>query len=100
MVAAAVGFFMNSGVTGLYGLFALRFPAEVRTTGTGFVTAVGRGGSALAPAVAGLLFAADYGLQSVAFIMASGSVIALFALLVLKSGTSSKGQTDGESIPT
>jgi benzoate transport len=82
-VAAITGFFTNAGVVGLYALLAQSFPTGVRATGTGFAIGVGRGGSALAPALAGVLFVAGYGLQTVAILMASGSVIAMFALLVL-----------------
>ncbi|MES2441349.1 MAG: MFS transporter [Pseudomonadota bacterium] len=80
IVAAAAGFFTNAGVVGLYGLLASSFPTDVRATATGFAIGVGRGGSALAPALAGFLFAAGYGLQTVAILMALGSVVALLAL--------------------
>jgi len=83
LVAAAAGFFTNAGVVALYGLLAQSFPTEVRATATGFAIGVGRGGSALAPALAGFLFAAGYGLQLVAILMALGSVVALLALLAL-----------------
>lgn len=80
LVAAAAGFFTNAGVVGLYGLLASSFPTDVRATATGFAIGVGRGGSALAPALAGFLFQAGYGLQLVAILMAMGSVVALLAL--------------------
>ncbi|MDB5706011.1 MAG: transporter [Sphingomonas bacterium] len=87
IVAAAAGFFTNAGVVGLYALLAQSFPTEVRATATGFAIGVGRGGSALAPALAGFLFAAGYGLQTVAILMAMGSVVALLALLALGNKT-------------
>lgn len=80
MVAACTGFATNAGVVGLYALTAQAFPTGVRATATGFVIGVGRGGSALAPALAGLLFAAGYGLSMVAILMAMGSVVAAAAL--------------------
>lgn len=82
MVAAAAGFVTNAGVVGLYALVATRFPVELRASATGFVIGVGRGGSALAPALAGLLFAAGYGLPIVALLMSLGSVLAALALFV------------------
>ena len=45
---------------------------------------VGRGGTALGPIVAVLLFAASFGLDSVSLIMAFGSVVAIVALLFLR----------------
>lgn len=83
LIAALTGFFTNAGVVGLYALMAQSFPTEVRATATGFVIGLGRGGSALAPAAAGFLFAAGYGLQMVAVLMAAGSLVALLALLGL-----------------
>ncbi|MEO8722547.1 MAG: MFS transporter [Sphingobium sp.] len=84
MMVAATGFFTNSGVVGLYSLFARLFPTHVRATGTGFAIGVGRGGSALAPVLAGYLFANGFGLQTVAAILGSGSLIAAGALLMLR----------------
>jgi len=84
MVAALAGFATNAGVVGLYALVAQSFPASVRATATGFVIGIGRGGSALAPALAGFLFTAGYGLQSVAMLMGLGSVVAALALFGLR----------------
>lgn len=81
MVAAAAGFVTNAGVVGLYALVATGFPVALRASATGFVIGVGRGGSALAPALAGLLFALGYGLPEVALLMSLGSVVAAAALL-------------------
>lgn len=84
MVAAAAGFFTNAGVVGLYALLARVFPTRLRATATGFVIGVGRGGSALAPALAGVLFAAGYMLDSVAILMSLGSAIAAIALFGMR----------------
>ena len=84
MVAAAAGFATNAGVVGLYALIAQSFPTSVRASATGFVIGVGRGGSALAPALAGFLFAAGYQLQTVAIMMGLGSIVAAGALLAMR----------------
>ncbi len=86
MMAALTGLFTNAGVVSLYALIARSFPATVRAGATGFIIGVGRGGSALAPAVAGLLFAAGYALPLVSIVMCGGSVIAALAILVLMKG--------------
>jgi benzoate transport len=83
ILAAATGFFTNSGVVGLYAVIAKIFPVEARASGTGFAIGVGRGGSAIAPIIAGLLFTQGYGLQVVAVTMASGSLVAAAAILLL-----------------
>jgi MFS family permease len=71
-------------VVGLYALIAQSFPTGVRATSTGFVIGVGRGGSALAPALAGFLFAAGHDLQTVAILMGLGSIVAAAALVALR----------------
>ena len=85
IIAAIAGFFTNAGVVGLYALFAQSFPANVRAGGTGFVIGVGRGGAALSPILAGILFVGGYGLQTVALLMGAGSLIAAIALIFLKN---------------
>ena len=54
-------------------------------SGTGFVIGLGRGGAALGPILAGFMFSIGYGLQPVALLMASGSLVAVVALFFLKS---------------
>jgi len=82
-VAAATGFFTNAGMVGLYALLAHNFPTELRASATGFAIGVGRGGSALAPALAGLLFVSGFGLAGTSAVMALGSLVALLALALL-----------------
>lgn len=86
-IAAVTGFFTNAGVVALYGLIAHTFPTRVRASATGFIIGIGRGGSAAAPAIAGFLFAAGYGLAAVAFVMGLGSLIAAMMLLGLPRRT-------------
>ncbi len=87
LMAAGAGFFTEAGIVGLYSVLAQVFPTPVRASGTGFAIGVGRGGAALAPILAGLLFQAGYGLQAVAIIMGAGSLIAACALLGLRLRT-------------
>ncbi|QAY76438.1 MFS transporter [Sphingosinicella sp. BN140058] len=83
LVVGISGFFTNAGVVGLYAVFAQAFPTHVRATGTGFAIGVGRGGAAISPIVAGLLFEAGFGLQGVAIVMAAGAAVAAVAILLL-----------------
>ncbi len=84
LICAAAGFFTNAGVVGLYAIFAQAFPTHVRAFGTGFAIGIGRGGSVLAPIAAGFLFQAGQSLQTVAFIMALGSLVAAVMLVMLR----------------
>ena len=77
------GMFTNSAIVAMYAIFAQSFPTELRATGTGFIIGMGRGGAALGPIVAGLMFQADMGLAAVAFVMACGSVVAAIAVWLL-----------------
>ena len=90
LMAGAAGFFTEAGIVGLYSVLARVFPTHLRASGTGFAIGVGRGGAALAPILAGLLFQAGYGLQAVAVVMGSGSLIAAGALLFLRNASLSQ----------
>jgi len=83
-LACASGLFTNSAVVGLYTIFARAFPTHVRATGTGFAIGVGRGGAALSPILAGILFSAGLPLAGVAIALAAGSLVAAIALTVVK----------------
>ncbi len=83
-IAGIAGFCTNAGVVGMYALIAQSFPTHARGSGTGFVIGVGRGGAALGPILAGILFSLNLQLQGVAAVMAIGSLIASLALLGLK----------------
>ncbi|HEV7715833.1 MAG TPA: MFS transporter [Steroidobacteraceae bacterium] len=76
LMVACAGFFTNGAIVGMYAIFAQAFPTQVRASGTGFAIGVGRGGSVLAPIIAGLLFRGGAGLPAVAMTMAVGSLLA------------------------
>jgi benzoate transport len=80
ITAAIGGFFTNAAVVGMYAMLAQNFPTQVRAGGTGFAIGFGRGGAALGPIAAGLLFAAGGGLGMVAVVMAAGSFLGAVAL--------------------
>jgi MFS family permease len=86
LICMASGFFTNGAITGMYALFAKAFPTHVRAFGTGFAVGVGRGGSVLAPNLAGILFAANLDRPAVSMIMAAGSLVAagVLTMLVIK----------------
>ena len=84
LICALSGFCINAGIVGLYAIIAQAFPTHVRASGTGFAIGVGRGGSVLAPIIAGFLFTAGFSLPSVSIAMAAGSTLAACTLLMLK----------------
>ncbi len=84
IICAFCGFFINAGIVGLYAIIAQAFPTHVRASGTGFAIGAGRGGSVLAPIIAGLLFEAGFSLLTVSLTLALGSTVAAGMLLLLK----------------
>lgn len=86
IICAMAGFCTNAGIVGLYAIIARVFPTQVRAFGTGFTVGVGRGGSVLAPIIAGFLFTAGYSLPTVSMTMATGSLLAAAVLVLLKLG--------------
>ena len=87
MICAAAGFFTNAAIVGMYAIFAQAYPTHVRASGTGFAVGVGRGGSVLAPIIAGFLFTAGWSLSVVALTMSFGSLVAAGILSFLKLET-------------
>jgi benzoate transport len=78
------GFFTNAATAGLYAVFAQSFPASMRAGGTGLIIGFGRGGAALGPIVAGLLFASGWTLSPVALALACGTLSAALALSLVR----------------
>jgi benzoate transport len=81
------GFCTNAGIVGLYAIIAQAFPTHVRASGTGFTIGVGRGGSVIAPIVAGFLFNAGFSLPTTAMSLAVGSLLGAGVLMLLKLDT-------------
>ena len=86
IICAMAGFCTNAGIVGLYAIIARVFPTQVRAFGTGFTVGVGRGGSVLAPIIAGFLFTYGYSSPTVSMTMATGSLLAAGVLILLKLG--------------
>jgi len=87
MICAAAGFCTNAAIVGMYAIIAQAFPTHVRASGTGFAVGIGRGGSVLAPIIAGFLFTAGWSLPTVSLTMAFGSLVGAGILSFLKVET-------------
>jgi MFS family permease len=99
LICAAAGFFTNAGIVGLYAIFAHAYPTHVRASGTGFAVGMGRGGSVLAPIIAGFLFEAGVTLPTVSILMGLGSTLAAGVLLLLKLSPHQSGAPQPEPAP-
>jgi MFS family permease len=87
LICVASGFFINAAINGMYAIFAHAYPTQVRAAGTGFAIGVGRGGSVLAPILAGFMFQSGSGVPIVALVMGCGSLLAACALFFLTLDT-------------
>ncbi|RXR28528.1 MFS transporter [Sphingobium fluviale] len=76
MLAALVGTFLYTSILGLYSAIVETFDPDVRSTGVGFVMGAGRIGAAITPAVAGALFQAGMGRESVSAVLSLGALMA------------------------
>lgn len=95
------GFFINAGIVGLYAIIAQAFPTHVRASGTGFTIGVGRGGSVIAPIIAGFLFNAGYSLPTTALALSVGSLLGAGMLLLLRldAGSAAEATRPGSQAP-
>ena len=84
LLIAISGFFTNGAISGMYAIFAQAFPTHVRASGTGVAIGIGRGGSVIAPVVAGYLFQAGVSFPTVSAIMSVGSLCAAIVLSMLR----------------
>ena len=89
-IAGITAFFSNAAAVGFYALLAMAFPPRVRATGTGFGIGFGRAGAAMGPALAGILFARGLNMGDVSTIISIGSLLSVFAILLLKIPKSAK----------
>ena len=89
-IAGITAFFSNAAAVGFYALLAMAFPPRVRATGTGFGIGFGRAGAAMGPALAGILFAHGLNMGDVSTIISIGSLLSVFAILLLKIPKSAK----------
>ncbi len=76
LAAAVMGLFLTGSVIGFYALMTASFPTAVRASGIGLVIGIGRFGSVLGPAAAGVLFSVGLDRWQTALIMATGSLAA------------------------
>lgn len=84
LVAFATHFCTEAGVVGLYSLAARSYPAELRSTGTGLMIGLGRGGAALSPILVGWLFQQHYSLLLVSMIVAACALTGAGVLTFLR----------------
>lgn len=81
VLGAVLGFFMIGGACAMHVVVSRSFSDRTRATGAGFVLGIGRVGSAITPAVTGVLFSMGFGRISVSLVLAIGVLGAAFLLV-------------------
>jgi MFS family permease len=76
-------FCANGALVGIFAVIARSYPSELRASGTGIASGVGRGGAFAAPIIAGALLQSGMGLPSVALLIGLSSLLAAGCLLAL-----------------
>jgi MFS family permease len=81
-VATLMGAALYGAQVSLYALMARSFPVQLRATGIGVITGVGRVGGIIAPVTAGWLLTAGFDYPQLSAAMATGSIGGALALSV------------------
>ncbi len=96
-LAFCAGFLTNGGFNGFYGLSAVLYPIELRSTGIGWAMGIGRLGAVLGPLVGGILIGMGLSLTALMFVFAFPLIFSGLAALWVRTG----GQTEAKpAIPT
>ncbi|MBN1907407.1 MAG: MFS transporter [Deltaproteobacteria bacterium] len=80
VVSAIMGFFVIGSNSGLMGLAATSYPADIRGTGLGWATGIGRAGSLIAPVAGGLMLTGNW---SVNAICTTNAIMALLVIIII-----------------
>jgi AAHS family 4-hydroxybenzoate transporter-like MFS transporter len=80
IVSVIMGFFVIGSNSGLMGLATISYPADIRGTGLGWATGIGRSGSLLAPIIGGIMLTERW---SVNAICTTNALLALVVILII-----------------
>jgi MFS transporter, AAHS family, 4-hydroxybenzoate transporter len=86
LVVFGAGFGVLGGQTAANAVAAANYPTQIRSTGVGWALGIGRVGSIIGPAVAGILIGRHVSLQSIFLLSAVPALLAAVAALGLAGG--------------
>lgn len=84
LFTALIGGFVGMGAAGAIALAAAMYPEDVRSTGLGWLMAMGRFGQVVCPALFGILLNAGLGAGTGFLVIAAAPLIAAFAVVMLR----------------
>jgi MFS transporter, AAHS family, 4-hydroxybenzoate transporter len=82
VVSVVMGFFVIGSNAGLLALASLTYPTEIRGTGLGWATGIGRSGSLIAPIVGGMMLTESW---SVNKICTTNAMLAVIIVAMISS---------------
>ncbi len=90
VVSAVMGFFVIGSNSGLMGLAAISYPADIRGTGLGWATGVGRTGSFMAPVIGGIMIAENWSVNAICTTNALLALVVVVIIFIMKKVNSGK----------
>jgi benzoate transport len=94
LFAFIVGFLLQGGFNGIYPLAARIYPAEVRSTGIGWTTGIGRAGAVAGPLIGGILIESGVSLPIIFFVFAVPAVIGGVCAAAVRMQPAPSGDTN------
>lgn len=88
LLAFVIGFLLQGGFNGIYPLAARIYPAEIRSTGIGWTTGVGRAGAVAGPLLGGVLIEQKVALPIIFLVFAVPSVLGGVCAALVRMRTS------------
>lgn len=96
-LAFCAGFLTNGGFNGFYGLSAVLYPVEIRSTGIGWAMGIGRLGAVAGPVVGGVLIGIGLETPALMMVFAVPLIISGFAALWVKVHAGAASGTSAQS---
>jgi MFS transporter, AAHS family, 4-hydroxybenzoate transporter len=94
MVSFVMGFFVIGSNAGLMALASLTYPTDIRGTGLGWATGIGRTGSLIAPVAGGIMLAGNWSVNKICFTNALLALVVVGILFAMGLGA-----TNGKRSP-
>ena len=94
IVVLLAGFGIIGGQSATNAFAAISYPTQIRSTGVGWATGIGRVGSIIGPLLGGLVFSLSGSTQSIFFLAVIAPLCACLAGFVLSSSTRSLAKGD------
>ena len=93
IVSVIMGFFVIGSNSGLMGLATISYPADIRGTGLGWATGIGRSGSLLAPIIGGIMLTERWSVNAICTTNALLALVVILIIFIMQKVNSDKTMT-------